>query len=440
MKNHLLFVVLAGVVAACGSTETVDVQSAPAPVDPTPVGPVTPVTPDAPTPTKPAAIDHGSPSKKYPAFAPAMGQLTNNGGGVLAHPVVVSVTWAGDDKVDDLEAFGDTIGQSPYWTATTAEYGAGAAVSGAEHHVRLPDAPPASMSDAQLAAFVSSNVANGTFPTPTTGEPVYILHLQKATKLMLNGQSACAQGVGGYHDSVKVGGKNVAYAIVPRCGNSFDMVTVAASHELAEAATDPYPRLQPGWVGFGDADLAWEFFQQFQSENGDACEFYRDSNLRAGVESGLAFTVQRSWSNKSAAAGHDPCVPTIKGSTFFNTTPLGLEDIDVDLTALGGGVVTTKGYTIAVGEQRTIPLGLYSDGPVPAWSIRASAGGIASRQTANVELKLDVDSGENGEKAYLTISVNEAGKTGSELISVVSTRGSTSHYMPILIASPPAKK
>jgi len=32
--------------------------------------------------------------------------------------------------------------------------------------------------------------------------------------------------------------------------------------------------------------------------------------------------------------------------------------------------------------------------------------------------------------------VNEAGKTGSELVTIVSTKGSTSHYMPILISSP----
>ncbi|HSO36655.1 MAG TPA: hypothetical protein VLT33_29220 [Labilithrix sp.] len=432
MKNQLLFVVLAGVVAACGSTETVVAPPAPAPADTTPVA-----TPD-PAPTKPA-VDHGAPSTKYPAFAPAMGQLANNGGTVLKNPVIVTVTWAGDDKVDDLESLGDTIGASPYWLATTSEYGAGAAVSGPENHVRLPDAAPASMSDTELSTFVSTNVANGTFPTPTTGDPVYILHLQKATKLLLNGQSACAQGVGGYHDSTKVGIKSVAYAIVPRCGSSFDMVTVSASHELVEAASDPYPRLRPAWSGFGSDDLSWEFFQQFQSENGDACEFYRDSDLRPGTESGLAFTVQRSWSNKSAAAGHDPCVPAFKNTTFFNTTPLDLEDVEVDLSAIGGDLATTKGYKVPVGSTRTIPLGLYSDGPTTAWSIRASAGGIASRQVANVELKLDIESGENGQKAYLTISVNEAGKTGSELISIVSTKGSTSHYMPILIASPPAK-
>ena len=430
MKNHLLFVVLSSVIVACGSTvveapvTTPPPAEEPAPVDPTPV-----------TPAKPP-LDHGSVSTKYPAFAPAMGRLANNGGSVLYNPVIVTVTWGGDPKVDELEALGDQLGTSPYWKATTSEYGTLGATSGEANHVRLPDAPPASMSDSELQAFVVANVASGTFPTPATGEPIYILHLQKATQLLLDGKSACSQGVGGYHDSTTAGGKNVAYAIVPRCGSGFESVTVSASHELAEAATDPYPRTRPAWTGFHIDDLAWEFFQQFQSENGDACEFYRDSDLSPGVESGLAVTVQRSWSNKSALAGHDPCVPAFANTVFFNTTPIDLEDIDVDLSALGGHVVTTKGYQVPVGATRTIPLGLYSDGPIGAWTIKAVTGGIAGGAKSGVDLELDTESGQNGQKAYLTVTVNTAGRTGSELITIVSTRGGASHYMPILIGSP----
>jgi hypothetical protein len=429
MKNHLLVALLTGVVVACGSAETV-VQPAPAPPVTEPPVEETPPVEKPPTP----AVDHGAVSTKYPAFAPAMGQLAQNGGKVLKNPVVVTVTWAGDPNVEALEAMGDQLGTSAYWKDTTFEYGTLGATSGAENHVRLPDAPPSSMSDTQLEAYVQASVASGLFPTPASGEPIYILHLQKATQLMLGGKSACSQGVGGYHDSTK-SGTPIAFAIVPRCGSSFDSVTVAASHELAEAATDPYPTTKPAWTGFRAEDLAWEFFQQFQSENGDACEFYRDSDLGAGVESGLAVTVQRTWSNKSAAAGHDPCVPVFRGATFFNTTPIGLEPIDVDLSAIGGDVVTTMGYKVPVGKTRTIPLGFYSDGPMTAWNIKAVMGGIAGGSKSGVDLELDVDSGQNGQKAYLTVTVNTAGRTGSELITIVSTRGGTSHYMPILIGS-----
>ncbi len=43
--------------------------------------------------------------------------------------------------------------------------------------------------------------------------------------------------------------------------------------------------------------------------------------------------------------------------------------------------------------------------------------------------------GQNGEKAYLTVTVNTAGKTSTELITIVSTQAGVSHYMPILIGN-----
>ena len=438
MNNRALLAVavLSILAAACGSTtvEPAPVVTQPAPAAPAPTAPATIEKPAAP-------LDHGKPSTTYPAFTPAMGQLVSNGGSVLKNPVIVTVTWPGDTQATDLETFGDTVGAGSYWKAVTSEYGAAAATSGADDHVHITDAAPASITDTELNSFVAAQLSktDGTaWPTPATGNPVYILYLPRTTTLMLQGQSACAQGVGGYHDSTKVNGVSVAYAIVPRCGNSsLDVTTLSASHELAEAATDPYPRSRPAFSGFRDVDLAWEFFQQFQSENGDACEFYRDSEL-APADSDLQFTVQRQWSNKSAAAGHDPCVPMFPGETYFNVTPLNTEDIAVDLSALGGDAATmTKGYKIKVGDKRTIPLGFYSDGPLTDWTIKAVTGGIAGGRSSSsgADLELDVTTGQNGQKAYLTVTVNTAGKTNSELITIVSTRNGTSHYMPILIGN-----
>lgn len=435
MTNRALLVLLSGLAtstaAGCGSAAE---ESQAPKVEAAPVED-TPAPPPAAEPAPPA-LDHGAPSTTYPAFPPAMGQLRHNGGSVLKNPVIVTVTWEGDERASELETLGDTVGAGAYWKEVTSEYGSGPAVSGDANHVRITDAPPASMTDAQLSAFVASSLtkAEGAWPVPA-GDAVYILYLPKAMQLTLQGKSACSQGIGGYHDSTSVNGKPTAFAIVPRCGSDFDHITVAASHELAEAATDPYPRTRPAWTGFRDEDLAWEFFQQFQSENGDACEFYRDSDLEP-AESGLAFTVQRQWSNASAKAGHDPCVPAFKNTKYFNVTPLGLEDIDVDLSALGGGAGSTKGFKVAVGATRQIPLGFYSDGPVGDWTIKAVNGGITGgRSSGGLDLELDVTSGQNGQKAYLTVTVNTAGKTNTELVTIVSTRAGVSHYMPLLIGN-----
>lgn len=440
MKNYALLGLLSGLAVACGSTV----------VDPGPVAAPPPATDPAPAAPDPAAaqpaapvLDHGTPSTTYPAFAPAMGQLRSNGGTVLTNPVIVTVTWPSDTRANDLEALGDTVGAGAYWKAVVSEYGALAAVSGAPNHVRLTDAAPASISDTDLATFVQTNLAktDGTaWPTPDAGNPVYILYLPETTDLILSGKSACASGVGGYHDSTTVNGRSVAYAIVPSCGD-FNSVTLSASHELAEAATDPYPRARPAWSGFQDNDLAWDMFQQFQSENGDACEFYRDSDAAAG-ETDVNFTVQRQWSNKSARAGHNPCVPAAKGEVYFNTTPLNLEDIQADLSALAGDakgtdLQPTKGFKVKVGATRQIPLGFYSDGSMAAWTIKAISGGIAGGHGSGsaLDLVLDVTDGQNGNKAYLSVTVNAAGKTNTELVTIVSTHAGIQHYMPILIGN-----
>ena len=381
----------------------------------------------------PAPLDHGAPSQQYPAFTPEIGQLVDNGGSVLSAPVVTTVTWPGEPNAATFEQFGDELGPSAYWKTVTAEYGVGPATSGDGNHVRLTDAPPTTISDTDIPTFLSDHLtAQGSTWPAATPNSVYIFYIPTGTTLNVQGQSACDQGIGGYHDSTTIAGHDVAYAVIPQCG-SLGETTLSASHELAEASTDPYPQTRPAWSGFDDNHLAWEFFQQFQSEDGDACEFYRDSTMQ---DSTLGFTVQRQWSNTSAQAGHDPCVPAPSGA-YFNVTPLAEESIDLDLSALGAGTATTKGFKIKVGETKQIPLGFYSDGATGPWTIRAAEGGImGTSQKGRLTLSLDVTSGQNGQKAYLTVKVNVQGRTKGELVTIVSDDGTTKHYMPIMIGSP----
>jgi hypothetical protein len=440
MKTHALYLVLAGLtgIVACGGSADAGSTSTPAATDPTPAPEQTAEPPAAPP------LDHGAVSTTYPAFPSALGQLYNNGGPVLKDPVVVTVTWPGEPNVATFESFGDTIGGSKYWSTVTSEYGVGPGVSGADNHFHMADAAPSSISDTDIEALVKArySATDATaWPKPATGTPVYIMYLPQSTTLMLQGKSACQQGVGGYHDSVAVAGVNVAYAVIPQCRSNVDDLTLSASHELAEAATDPYPLTNPAWAHFGNDHLAWEFFQQFQSENGDACEFYRDSDM--GPTADMPFVVQRQWSNASASAGHNPCVPAAPGA-YFNVAPLKTEDVDLDLSALGGGVAFTKGYTVSIGETKQIALGLYSDAATTGpWKIKAVEGGIGGghgQSSGTFDLSLDLDQGENGQIAYLTVTTLSEGRVGGGLVTIVSTMGNTTHYQPIMIGTPAAKK
>jgi hypothetical protein len=420
---------------ACGSS-----TSDPAPVVTMPAPPPTDMpaatTPPA-TPPPPPPLDHGAVSTKYPAFTPATGQIQTGGGPVLAKPVVVTVTWPGDTRATDLETFGDTIGSGAYWTAIASEYGASAAVSGAANHLRLTDPAPASFTDAQLSKFISDNLsaAGTTWPIPTTGDPVYVLYLPSTTEVVLQGQPTCSGDVGGYHDSVNVNGKPVAYAIIPRCGNApLDDSTLTASHEIDEATTDPYPNGAAAYRGFREEDLAWQQFLQNQDEVGDACEFFDDSVLSPGDSVGApAFVVQRQWSNASGQAGHDPCVPEFTGEVYFNTTPLDMEDIQV---AVQNSLTTTKGYKIPAGTKRQIPLGFYSEGATAPWTIKAVNATLAGGALGDdITLSIDVTSGQNGQKAYLTVAVKTASPSNSELVTIVSKLGGVTRYMPFLIGN-----
>ncbi len=432
--SSLFLVVAAGVIAACGgstsSTSDPNANTAGTNPDPTTGGSTTP------TPTPTPAPDHGAASEKYPAFTPEVGQVVNNGGPVLTNPVITTITWSSDPNADKFEQFGDAVGATAFWKATTSEYGISSSTSGATHHVRITTDAPATLADTELDALVAKNVGDPMSGWPASdNNSVYILYLAPTTSLILQGSDACSQGVGGYHDSTTVNGKDVAYAIVPQCGGAgFSETTLSASHELVEAATDPYPQTNPAYVGFDNDHVAWEFFQQFQSEVGDACEFYRDSTMSSSTD--FPFVVQRQWSNAAAKAGHDPCVPAAH-ATYFNVTPLNLETIDLDLSAVGGGKQKTKGYKIPVGQTKTIPLGFYSDAKMADWTIKAVEGGaMGTSQKGRLSFSLDVTSGANGKKAYLTVTANVQGKTKGELLSIVSTANGVNHYMPIMIGSP----
>ena len=378
------------------------------------------------------AGDTGMPSGNYPAFPPFMGELVNNGGPVLSAPKIVTVTWPNDNSTAILEDFGDKIGASQYWQTAVGEYGVGAATSGAANHVHVATAPPAQMSDQDIRNFIAAN-AGSVLPAPTS-QTMYMLWLHPNTKLMFGGGEACASGIGGYHNDTTVNGTIVAYGVVPRCG-SIQSATSAGSHEIGEAATDPQPSGSAGWVGFSDATTVFNLWQRNNVENGDACEFFKDSFY---TDTGLGYAVQRLWSNKQGALGHSPCQPFT--GTYFNVTPLGLQDLVVDLSQAGGTANThTKGFHAAQGETITFEIGFYSDGPTSGpWTVKAyESNPLVNPVTGRLTVAVDPmkTTGVNGEKTKVSVTVTQAGPAKVELMTLVSTLGAVSHYMPVLIGS-----
>jgi hypothetical protein len=458
-------VLVCGVLGACGGSVADNSSTPPADQDASEdAGPSTePV--EAAAEAEAGPVDHGAPSNVYPAFMPSMGQIDNNGGFVMNAPVIVPITWNTDPGQAQLDNFVDTIGSSSYWQVTTSQYGVGAAVSGTANHVHMSTTAPTSMADSDLQSMVTTNAGNG-WPAATQNT-IYAFFLDPTTSLNLGSGTrgggggsgdACSQGVGGYHEQVNVGSVTTAYAVVPSCNFKItptvaDQSTTAMSHELVEASTDPQPNANnPGWIGFTNQTFAFDYFQSFQDEIGDACELFADSYFDDQETTPIVWNefVQRMWSNASGPQGHDPCQPELPGEVYFNVTPLSLQTVNVamppELTGAAGTTqVATNGFKVLEGTSDKFQVGFYSEADTGGpWTISAVAGNpltagtsgdISSYNKSALTASIDMTSGVNGQKAWVTVNVATTGSTfKGELLTIISTDGNTSHYMPIWIA------
>jgi hypothetical protein len=472
LKNYCLGVAILALAAGCGGTivtgsnNDTNKKDAGNPTAPPSSGnqdmdggaPTESGAPEAASDTGPvdSGPDHGAPSMTYPAFTPFMPQVIDNGGPVLSAPQVVTISWTSDTSYPTWEAYDDTIGASSYWMTATSEYGVGPAVGGPTNHVEISTAAPTSWSDMDIASFVSTNagdVATSGWPAPSANT-LYAIWLSPTTSsgFTLSGfGNACNAGVGGYHDNVSTSVGDIAYAVILQCGfGSFLSPTALASHELAEAATDPHPSDIPAYTGVDDSKFfAWDAFQGGSgTEVGDMCEVYCNAYYSDATAT-LGYQVQRIWSNASAAAGHAPCVPA-ESSPYYNVVPLDPQSITVDTSALGGSAaMPTMGYSVAPGETKTFAIGLYSDGPTPAWDISAqdlgdpialyTGGGFGGGGSPQLTAKTDLTSGKNGNIAYVTVTVNKTVTAKSDLLIIRSEMPGEScnygdhHDMPILI-------
>jgi hypothetical protein len=354
--------------------------------------------PDALSGAAGALADAGAaaPVNGYPAVHPAMPHLVNNGGPVIASPKVVAVTFAGDPYQATIDELAATFGDTAFWTANVHEYGVGHLAAKAPVHLALK--APTLIDDAAIQAWLKGRL-DGTHAEWGTADEstIYTIYYPAGTSVTLAGFKSCSV-FGGYHSEVKIGAKTVPYAVMPRCASfldlhGFDVLSVATSHELIEAVTDPRPYTAPTFSNPDDDHAIWGWYTG--GESGDLCTFNDGAFY---TPSDYDFLVQRSWSNAAAAAGHDPCVPALPGRTYFNTAPV-MPD------AVKANGATTRGVKIPVGESRTLELDLYSDGPTDAWSVSAVDLSALEGGKQVLSFSFDKTKGQNGDKLHVTIKV-----------------------------------
>ncbi len=370
----------------------------------------------------------------YPAFIPEMPKIIDQGGAKLTAPKIVTVTWNVDPNAATYEAFGDAIGPSNYWKDATKEYGIGAATN---VNVRIKTAPPASMTDVDLDNLVSAQVA----AAPGNGWPVaddqtlFIFYVPGTTAFLVQGKDACLTTSGFHDETTTAQNSHVVYAAVLQTCHDVQPViefsTETASHELIEEVTDPHIQTDLAWTGFDADHYAWELYVGRQDEVGDACQDMDDVYYTEA--SPLAYRVQRAWSNAAARAGHHPCKPA-PTPVYFNGTPLDVEPVTFSLST--GKKITTKGYGIALGQTRTLRVGLYTDAPTDPWTVNVVEGdGFTPAKPARLTIVTKTKKGNNGDIILVDVTLNSIGKQTGVLATIVSTRGAETRGMPLLIAA-----
>ena len=107
----------------------------------------------------------------------------------------------------------------------------------------------------------------------------------------------------------------------------------------------------------------------------------------------------------------------------------------------------THGFKVANGETKKFMIGFYSDGPTSGpWTISAVAATnpVLQQQDplstqynpAKITASVDKTTGQNGEKAEVTVNVSSSGTLlKGELVTIVSSLNGQKHYMPLWISS-----
>ncbi|KAJ3064986.1 hypothetical protein HDU98_011608 [Podochytrium sp. JEL0797] len=264
------------------------------------------------------------PAPTHASTPPTAPLLTRFLGPILKHVQVNPIFYGDDIDELDISAFYYTVLQSP-WYNLLSEYGIGSGTFG--HVVSIPSFLPGfktSLDDIKDIQPYLHNLVKHKILTPTVNS-LYPIHLAQGINITYNGWHSCKE-FAGYHGSANITDLNIPgvpfliYTVVPdsRClskpGEERDNTYLFASHELAEAVTNPLMNVAMGLImseGLAAVPVAagyvgWLHFDGTiesaeEGEVADMCEsLERPVPTTVGVD-GVEFAVTKVWSNKANA-------------------------------------------------------------------------------------------------------------------------------------------
>lgn len=375
----------------------------------------------------------------------AMAQIATNGGAVLQAPVLQVATFNSDPNAALYEAFIAALPHSAYWSATTAEYGVGAATAATPQQASITAST--GLTDGALSGGENSDIetfltAQLDVASPPWGAPsastLYVLFMPPGVAVSLNSNapaSACAGNVLAWHTAMLLPQSQVtiAYVVVPDCGaqgslTAIDSRTIAASHAIIEAVTNPHI---DAYTAFDAEHTAWQL-PAGGTEVGAACvaALSGDASLFT-TPTDIGFAVQRTWSNAKAAAGHAPCVPApaVDVEPYFDSIPVLTQSVTLPLgVSLLDPNLTMAGVALPPGTSAAVPLQLFSDGTTSGpWTLTATEVG-----TTHMTLSTSQAQGNNGDSITLNMAA-QAQATGYSLVQLSSALGTRRHSQYIVV-------
>jgi len=105
-----------------------------------------------------SGTDGGADVEAGPPARPAVPQVQNQKGAVLAAPRVVPIFFGSDAFQPQVEDFLQKLASSTYWTATTSEYGIGAMTVAPS--IVVTDPAPATIDTIGIESFLATYVDN----------------------------------------------------------------------------------------------------------------------------------------------------------------------------------------------------------------------------------------------------------------------------------------
>ena len=204
---------------------------------------------------------------------------------------------------------------------------------------------------------------------------LYVLYFPLNTYIVQSSGAESCGVFGGYHYNGVNQNKAYAYAVIPDCGDTFFEegfgdaynlagIEAAASHEIAEAATDPGAPAALSYTMSNNQISPWALTPG-GGEVGDMC----NTSTTHWADADAGYLMQRIWSNTLAQGDGSPCAPVIYGEPF---------------AASSGPSRILNGQA---GDTVEVPYQSWSTAPVPDWFVVleqvAGGGGVTiSRSTS----------------------------------------------------------